>query len=90
MATIGQINSQRHYLGHQHDSKPVTKADKKMSKVHLKHRAEVDKMDEKTAKAKAKKLKKSIKYNAAHAKEHSKAIKDRRKELLKMKVKEGK
>ncbi len=87
MPTIGEINSHKHYLGHQHDSKPVTKADKAMSKVHKKHRKQVEKMAEKTDKEKAKKLKVSIKYNDAHAKEHLKAIKDRRKELLKITVK---
>lgn len=87
MPTIGQVNSSAHYLGHQHDSKPETPADRVMSKRHLKHRAEVEKMSEKTAKEKAKKLKKSIKYNFSHAQEHIKAMKDRRKELVKMRVK---
>ncbi len=69
-------------MGHQHHSKPVTKADVKMSKKHIKNRHKIDKMKEG-----AKKLKKSIEYNQAHASEHIKAMKDRRKELLKIHVK---
>lgn len=88
MPSIGKIHSQKHYLGRQHDSAPETKEDKAMSKVHKKHRKEVDKMAEKTVKEKAKKLKKSIKYNEAHAEEHLKEIPKRRRELLKLRVKQ--
>jgi hypothetical protein len=84
MPTISSVSG---LLGHQHHSKPVTDEDKSMSKVHKKHRKAVDKMSKKTTKDKVKALKKSIEYNDAHAQEHLKAIKDRRKELVKMKVK---
>ncbi len=84
MPTIAAVSG---LLGHQHESKPVTKADKAMSKRHKKHRKAVEKMSKKTSKDKLKALKKSIQYNDAHAQEHLKAIKDRRRELVKMKVK---
>lgn len=58
------MNSQ-HYLGKQHDSKPVTAADKVMSKRHLAHRAQLDKMPDNSAKKAL-----SQKYNISHAKEH--------------------
>jgi hypothetical protein len=87
MPTIGQMHSNQHYLGTQHDSKPETEEDKAMSKTHKKHRKEIDKLGEKTEKARVKKLKKSIKYNEQHAKEHLKEIPKRRKELLKLTVK---
>ena len=67
-------------LGHQHHLKPVTASDKVMSERHLKHRAEIDEMEDK-GKPKDKILKKSIKYNAAHRKEHEKAEKEARKQL---------
>ncbi len=78
MPTIGEIASA---MGHQHHSKPVTKADVKLSKKHIKNRQKIDKMKDSPDK-----LKKSIKYNAAHAKEHLKAMKDRKRELLKVKL----
>jgi len=62
------------HMGKQHHSKPVTASDKVMSKRHLKHRAELDGDKEKL-------LKKSIKYNEAHMKEHEKALKKAAKEL---------
>lgn len=70
-------------LGKQHESKPVTPSDKKMSERHLKHRAEIDKMKS-DGEPKDKILKKSIKYNEAHEKEHAKAKKDAEKALQKV------
>ena len=66
-------------MGHQHASEPQTDYDKSMSKRHKAHRAEIDSM-----KDGEKKLKLSIKYNMAHAKEHVKALKESRKRLKKM------
>ena len=66
-------------MGHQHESEPQTDSDKEMSKRHKAHRHEVDMI-----KDTKKKLKLSVKYNIAHAKEHMKALKDSRKRLKKM------
>ena len=71
--------SDTYYMGKQHGSKPQMPYDKSMSKRHLAHRAELDDM-----KDGEKKLKLSIKYNMAHAKEHEKALKESRKRLKKM------
>ena len=65
-------------LGKQHESKPVLKSDKVMSKRHLAHRAEIDNMPNSKDK-----IKKSIKYNKQHMKEHEKALKKAAKELEK-------
>lgn len=70
-------------LGKQHESKPVTSSDKEMSKRHLAHRAEIDKLEEKEGKTDAKVLKKSIKYNESHLKEHAKALDKAKKEMAK-------
>ena len=67
------------HLGKQHESEPVTESDKIMSKRHKEHRRELDGMKEGE-----KKLKLSMKYNMAHAKEHIKALKDARKRVKKM------
>ena len=69
-------------LGEQHPSKPVSKSDKTMSDRHLKHRAKIEEM-KKDGKPKDKILKKSMKYNEAHMKEHQKALKAAAKELEK-------
>jgi hypothetical protein len=66
-------------MGVMHDSKPEMPYDKTMSVRHKSHRREIDAM-----KDGEKKLKKSIKYNMAHAKEHVKALKESRKRLKKM------
>jgi hypothetical protein len=71
-------------LGKQHESKPVTMSDKIMSKRHHAHRAEINEMKSK-GKSKEKILKKSIKYNKAHAQEHEKALKEAVKALEKRK-----
>ena len=65
-------------LGKKHPSKPQTSEDRAMSERHLATRAKVDDM-----KATPDTLRKSISYNAAHAKEHLKAVEDRRKDLAK-------
>lgn len=62
---------------------PATPSDKAMSKRHLKHRAQVDKMAKDGNKVEA--LKKSIAYNIEHSKEHEKALKKSRKDLEKAK-----
>lgn len=67
-------------MGKQHELEPVTASDKVMSKRHKMHRREIDGM-----KDDVKKLKKSQKYNLAHAKEHVKAYKDSQKQLAKIK-----
>lgn len=80
-------------MGHRHPSRPVTKADKAMSKRHLKHRAEVDAMPEKTLDQEIEKTKVSIHYHHSHGPEHMKEGKKQQKhlkKLLKMKVKENK
>lgn len=69
-------------LGQQHESKPVTEYDKKMSKVHKAHRKEIDKMKESPEK-----YEKSIAYNISHRDEHQQALvksKDRLKALKKL------
>ena len=67
------------HMGRQHESGPITSADRVMSHRHLAHRAEVDMIRDPK-----KKLKQSIKYNLAHAKEHMKALKDNQKQLKKL------
>ena len=69
-------------LGKQAASKPVTASDKVMSERHLKHRAKIEDMKAK-GKSKDKILKKSIKYNQDHMKEHQKALKAAAKQLEK-------
>lgn len=64
-------------MGHQHHAEPVTESDHIMSKRHKAHRREIE-SDHKAL------LKKSIKYNEAHKKEHEKAEKKAYKELEKM------
>ncbi len=66
-------------MGKQNHLKPVTKSDKEMSKRHLKHRAELDDMDEDDEKT----LKKSMKYNEKHKEEHEKALEKCKKKLEK-------
>lgn len=66
-------------MGHQHSSEPQMDYDKSMSKRHKAHRREVDMI-----KDEGKKLKMSVKYNIAHAKEHQKALKESRKRLKKL------
>ncbi len=66
-------------LGHQHESKPEMSYDKSMSKRHHAHRREIDGMKDGIAK-----LKKSVTFNKAHAKEHIKALKESQKRLKKM------
>lgn len=66
-------------MGHQHESKPVTDTDKEMSKRHKARRATIDKIDNERER-----LKESLKYNKAHAKEHMKALKESSKRLSKM------
>lgn len=66
-------------MGHQHESKPVTKADKAMSKRHKAHRKMVDKI-----KGKREKLIASSKYNLPHAKEHMDQHKENLKALAKI------
>jgi hypothetical protein len=65
-------------MGKQHYTEPVTDSDEVMSKRHKDHRKEVDMIKDHD-----KKMKMSMKYNLAHAKEHIKAMKDARKEMKK-------
>ena len=67
------------HMGHQHSAEPITTTDRLMSRRHKSHRAEVDMIRDPK-----KKLKQSIKYNLAHAKEHMKALKDNQKQLKKL------
>lgn len=74
-------------MGKQHQSKPVTDADRKLSKLHKKHRKAVDKMPNGP-----KKQQMSDKYNVSHAVEHiaaasSKAKEKVAKKLMKMGIK---
>jgi hypothetical protein len=55
-------------MAKQHESKPVTKADKAMSKRHKKHRKDVEKMADGPAKQAASKH-----YNVTHGTEHLKS-----------------
>ncbi len=71
-------------LGKQHPSKPVTKSDKDMSERHLKHRAKIEQM-KKDGEPREKILKKSLKYNEKHEKEHKKAKQDVENILSKLK-----
>ncbi len=66
MPTIGAIAA---HMAKQHSSKPVTKSDKAMSKIHKKHRKAVEKMPDGS-----KKRQLSEKYNLSHAAEHLAAI----------------
>ena len=66
-------------MGHQHDSKPATEADKVMSKRHKKHRKEIDKMEDGPDK-----LAKSAHYNKMHMLEHKKAMKAATKQMKKL------
>jgi len=84
MPTIGAIAS---HMGRQHSSKPVTKAQKAMSKIHKAHRREIEKMPEGSAK-KAK----ADHYDTNHAVEHLKNVspegmKKVKKKLMKMGIK---
>lgn len=65
MTSVGEMNSQKHYMAHQHSTKPVTKAQKKMSKIHKDHRKEIDKMPDGS-----KKKAKADHYDSTHGVEH--------------------
>lgn len=60
-------------MGKLDTSKPQTDTDKEMSKRHTDHREEIDKMEKKHGKEDIKVLKKSLKYNKMHAREHMEA-----------------
>jgi hypothetical protein len=66
-------------MGKQHETEPVTKADKEMSKRHKKHRKEIDDM-----KDGPEKFAKSRVYNKSHMLEHKKAMKTAEKQMKKM------
>lgn len=57
-------------MGKLDTSKPQTDTDKEMSKRHTSHRDEITKMEKKLGKNDEKVLKKSLKYNKMHAREH--------------------
>ncbi len=63
-------------FGRQHPSKPITTEDREMSRRHLATRARFA-----GARPSPANLRRSIAYNQAHAKEHTKAIEDRREQL---------
>lgn len=66
-------------MGRQHGSKPVTTADKVMSKRHKKHRAAVAKIADK-----GRQLLESNKYNLPHAEEHLAQAKKNFKAMVKL------
>ncbi len=86
MPTVGMAANMREA----HHSKPVTKAQKVMSKRHYAHRESADAMPGKTLRDKIKKAKTALAYDRGHAAEHKKSEKDQHKtlkKLLKMRVK---
>jgi hypothetical protein len=72
-------------MGHQHESKPVTQADKEMSKRHKKHRAMMAKISDQREQLIA-----SSKYNLPHAAEHLAQHKKNLKALAKLDKKRSK
>ena len=71
-------------MGHQHESEPVTKADKEMSRRHKKHRAAIAKIQ-----PMEKQLVASNKYNLPHAREHIDQYKKNVKALVKIRKEKG-
>ena len=86
MTTAGEIAA----MAHQHSSKPVTKAQKVMSKIHKAHRKEIEKMPKGSARAA-----KADHYDQHHGLEHFKNLSSKSKakvakKLMKMGIKVSK